>query len=76
MPAPTTVTVQQFARRVGLPDTPVILDVRIPDDVAADPRTLPGAVARNFRSVADWAGEFTGRDVVVVCQRGLKLSEG
>ncbi len=76
MPAPTTVTVQQFARRVGLPDTPVILDVRIPDDVAADPRTLPGAVARDFRKVAEWAGDFAGRDVVVVCQRGMKLSEG
>ena len=76
MPAPTKMTPQQLARRIGLPDTPVLIDVRIAEDVAADPRTLPGAVARDFRSVADWACDFAGRDVVVICQRGLKLSEG
>ena len=76
MPAPTTVTISQLARRVGMPDTPVVLDVRIPDDVAADPRILPGSATRNFRTVADWVGDFTGRNVVVVCQRGHKLSEG
>ena len=76
MTSPTTMTVQQLTRRIGLPDAPAIIDVRIPDDVAADPRILPGAVARDFRTVADWAGDFAGRDVVVICQRGMKLSEG
>ena len=76
MPSPTTMTVQQLGRRIGVPDAPTIIDVRIPDDVAADPRILPGAVARDFRTVADWACDFAGRDVVVLCQRGLKLSEG
>lgn len=76
MPSPTTMTVQQLSRRIGVPDAPTIIDVRIPDDVAADPRILPGAVARDFRTVADWACDFAGRDVVVLCQRGLKLSEG
>jgi rhodanese-related sulfurtransferase len=69
-------TVQQLTRRIGLPDAPAIIDVRIPDDVAEDPRILPGAVARDFRTVADWAGDFAGRDVVVICQLGMKLSEG
>ena len=76
MPSPTTMTALQLSRRIGLPDAPVILDVRIAEDIAADPRTLPGSVARDFRRVAEWAGDFTGQDVVVVCQRGLKLSEG
>ena len=76
MPSPTTMTVQQLTRRIGLPDAPAIIDVRIPDDVAEDPRILPGAVARDFRTVADWAGDFAGRDVVVICQLGMKLSEG
>ena len=76
MPSPTTMTALQLSRRIGLPDVPVILDVRIAEDIAADPRTLPGSVARDFRSVTEWAGDFTGQDVVVVCQRGLKLSEG
>ena len=28
MPAPTIVTVPQLARRIGLPDAPVLIDVR------------------------------------------------
>jgi len=76
MPAPTIVTTQQLARRIGLPDAPTIIDVRTPEDAAADPRFLPGALRRSHRDVADWAGGFAGRDVTVVCQKGLKLSQG
>ncbi len=76
MPAPTIVTTQQLVRRIGLPDAPTIIDVRTPEDAAADPRFLPGALRRSHRDVADWAGGFAGRDVTVVCQKGLKLSQG
>lgn len=76
MPSHTSITVQQLARQVGLPGAPVILDVRTPDDVADDPRLLPASDRRSHAEVADWAPEFDDRDVVVVCQRGLKLSEG
>ena len=76
MPAPTIVTVQHFARRIGLPDAPVLIDLRTEEDAAADPRFLPGAIRRSHRDVADWAGAFAGRDVAVVCQKGLKLSQG
>jgi len=68
MASPTTMTALQLSRRIGLPDAPVILDVRIAEDVAADLRCLPGANARHFRSVPTWAGEFTVRNVVVSCQ--------
>lgn len=76
MPAPSSITVQQLARRIGLPDAPVIVDVRIDQDEAADPRFLPGAIRRSHKDVADWAAAFAGRDVTVVCQKGLKLSQG
>jgi rhodanese-related sulfurtransferase len=76
MPAPTIVTVQQLARRIGLPDAPVLIDVRIPEDAAADPRFIPGAIRRDHADVATWAGGFAGREVAVVCQKGLKLSQG
>jgi rhodanese-related sulfurtransferase len=73
---PFTISPQQLARRIGLPDTPVLLDVRTEEDAAADPRLLPASLRRNHATVADWAPGLRGRAVVVLCQRGLKLSEG
>lgn len=71
-----SISAAKLSRLVGLPDAPVIIDVRIPEDIAADPRLLPNADQRSHKDVADWAGAYAGRRVVVSCQRGLKLSEG
>ena len=42
MPSTTEITVSQLSRLVGLPNAPTIVDVRVDEDVAADPRLLPG----------------------------------
>jgi rhodanese-related sulfurtransferase len=76
MPANTLITVPQFSRLVGLPNTPPIVDVRIDDDYRADPRLVPGSIRRDYRAVGSWAPEYRGKSVVVVCLRGQKLSEG
>ena len=76
MPAPDTITAPQLSRLIGLPDAPLLLDVRTDEDYAADPRLLPASFRRDFRTAAAWAGDHAGRSVVVVCQRGLKLSQG
>lgn len=76
MPSLATISVAQLLRLIGTPDAPVIIDARIDEDVARDPRILPSAIAHDFRSVASWAPRYAGRSVVVVCQRGLKLSQG
>jgi rhodanese-related sulfurtransferase len=76
MPATTRITTQQLSRLVGLPNSPSVVDVRIDDDYRDDPRLVPGALRRDYRSVADWAAQYRGRSVVVVCHRGQKLSEG
>ena len=76
MPSPTEITVQQLSRRIGLPDAPAIVDVRIDEDFAADPRLIPGSRRRDFRAAAEWAPEYVGRPVVVSCHRGKKLSQG
>lgn len=76
MPAPDTITTTQLARLIGLPDAPVLLDVRTPEDHAADHRLLPASFRRDHRDVTTWAADHAGRHVVVVCQRGLKLSQG
>ena len=76
MLAPDIITASQLSRLIGTPEMPRILDVRTEEDFASNPRTLPGSVRRDFRSVSDWAGEFGAGPVTVVCQRGLKLSQG
>lgn len=76
MSSNTQITPAQLSRLVGTPDAPTLIDVRIPDDVALDPRILPAAHQRSHENVADWARDHAGRRVVVTCQRGLKLSEG
>jgi rhodanese-related sulfurtransferase len=76
MPSTTTITVPQLSRLVGLPGAPTIIDVRIDEDYNSDPRLLPASIRRDFKTVAELAGEFTGRRVVVVCLKGQKLSQG
>ena len=76
MPMPDTITVSQLVRLLGTPDAPIVIDVRIDQDVAADPRVLPVSIRRSHRDVAGWAADFAGKQTVVVCQRGAKLSQG
>lgn len=76
MPSNLEISAAQLMRRIGLPDAPMLIDVRVPEDVAADPRRLPASQWRDYRQAANWAGDFAGCDVVVICQKGLKLSHG
>jgi rhodanese-related sulfurtransferase len=71
-----TIPVEKLVRLVGIPKCPAIIDVQTDEDFAADRLLIPGAVRRPFASVGDWAPEFKGRSAVVVCQKGLKLSQG
>jgi hypothetical protein len=68
MPSTTEITVSQLSRLVGLPRAPAIVDVRLDEDFAADPRLLPGASRRPYQKVAAWAQDCAGASVIVVCQ--------
>jgi rhodanese-related sulfurtransferase len=76
MPSLHEITVAQLSRLVGTPEAPIIVDVRVPDHRAEDPRFIPCAVERDFRTVSQWGTSFAGRRLVAVCERGLKLSHG
>jgi rhodanese-related sulfurtransferase len=76
MPAPNQITPAQLARLIGTPDAPVVLDVRLKDDAAADPRRIPTAIALSHEDAGDAAQRLAGQRVVVTCQKGRKLSEG
>lgn len=72
MAGPNSIAPAQLARQIGTPDCPVILDVRLPEDRANDPRLIPTS------QVCDYGAPVApqGAKVVVTCQRGRKLSEG
>jgi rhodanese-related sulfurtransferase len=72
----TLISQDKLARLIGRPDCPALIDVQIDEDFAADPRLVPGAVRRPFPAVSAWAPAFAGRSAVVICQKGLKLSQG
>jgi len=76
MPSPDIITPAKLARRIGLPEALILMDVRTPEDFVADPRALPGARRASHGDVADWAESFRGRAVVGIGQKGLKLSQG
>lgn len=61
---------------VGTPTAPVILDLRIDEDVAAAPFVIPGAVRHPFLDVENLTPSLEGRAVVIYCQKGKKISQG
>ncbi len=76
MPSPNTITVSQLKRLVGLPDCPVIVDVRLDEDFDQDPYFIPSAFRHSFTDIDTLAARLVGRKAIVVCWKGLKLSEG
>ncbi|TQV77883.1 chromate resistance protein ChrB domain-containing protein [Denitrobaculum tricleocarpae] len=76
MTSPTEITVNQLSRLIGLPSAPAIVDIRIDEDYALDPRLIPGSRRRNYRETSQWMTDYAGRKVIVICHRGKKLSQG
>lgn len=76
MSSNTSTSVEKLARLIGRPDCPRLIDVCTDEDFACDPRLIPGAVRRRHTDVDSWAGDVMGRETVVICQKGRKLSEG
>ncbi|MCB1510086.1 MAG: chromate resistance protein [Hyphomicrobiaceae bacterium] len=76
MSSPDSISVSNLAKLIGTPAAPIIVDVCIDEDFAADPRLVPTAIRHPFKTIDTLATRLAGRKVVVVCQKGLKLSQG
>lgn len=76
MPAVNKISPEKLSRLIGTPKSPALIDVRTGEDFAAHPKLVPGSVRRPFAEVTAWAAEFSGKSAVVICDKGLKLSEG
>lgn len=76
MPAPNEITVPQLLRKIGLPDAPVIVDISIDPDFADDPYLIPGSFRHPHTDIEGLKARLNGRACVILCQRGIKLSQG
>ena len=75
MPSFLEITPDKLARIIGTPALPTVIDVRIDDDFASDPRRIPGSIRRDFRQVTEWGADISG-PAIVLCQKGQKLGHG
>ncbi|AWI56131.1 chromate resistance protein ChrB domain-containing protein [Sinorhizobium fredii] len=71
-----SISPEKLARLVGTPKAPVLIDVRDEDDFTADPYLVPASFHRTHSDAPQWADEYNGQWVVVLCKHGGKLSEG
>lgn len=74
MPQFGQITPVQAFRLIGTPDAPTVFDVRTAEDIAALPRLIPTSRLVSHKDVAALT-DAPGR-AIVVCTKGLKLSEG
>lgn len=76
MPSPSEITVSQLSRLIGTPNVPILIDVCIDEDFADDPRFIPGAFRHSAHDIAALVPKLNGQSVVVICQKGKKMSQG
>lgn len=76
MPSPNQITVEQLNQLIGTPECPVLVDVCIDQDFNEDPRLIPTAFRHPFSQLHELIPRLENRKVVVICQKGLKLSAG
>ncbi|ANM11228.1 sulfurtransferase [Rhizobium leguminosarum bv. trifolii] len=76
MPSFLEISADKLSRLIGTPGAPRIIDVRTQEDFGLDPRLVPGSVRLDHAEVASWVGSVDADAVVVVCQKGSKLSHG
>jgi rhodanese-related sulfurtransferase len=67
----TTISAEAAYARLGLPGTPVVVDVRDEHSYAAEPRIIPGARRGDPAHIPQWTRTLSRNDVVLIyCQRG------
>ncbi len=76
MAAPNEISVSQLLRLIGTPAAPVIVDISIDPDHAADPYLIPGSFRHPHTDLAGIKLRVGAAPCVITCQKGIKLSQG
>lgn len=61
-----TVPSQSVYETLGLTDSPVLIDIRSEEHLAAQPRIIPGALCKRAQDVREWAQTLPHRSTVIV----------
>ena len=76
MTAPNTISIDKLVRLIGTPKCPTLIDVRLDDELAADPYLIPSSRHRTLEKLAI-SPEAPGTEpAVVICQEGTSHSQG
>lgn len=76
MPSPTEITISQLARLIGLPNSPLLIDVRPEDTFTRNPYLIPGAIPRSDTRTKELFPMIGKRNVIVICENGGASSQG
>ncbi|WP_420862803.1 chromate resistance protein ChrB domain-containing protein [Algirhabdus cladophorae] len=76
MPALNALTPAVLNRFIGTPTCPVLIDICTDEDFALDPQLIPTSRRHPFKQIETLVPELQGQSVVIICQKGLKLSQG
>ena len=76
MAAPNEISCKNLLRLIGLPDSPLVVDICTDDDFAEDSYLIPGSIKHPHSDLDGLIARLAGRPVIVSCQKGLKLSQG
>lgn len=76
MAAPNEITPAQLLRLIGTANAPRLVDISIDEDFAEDPYLIPGSFRHSHREIDGLKARLAGQSCVLICQRGIKLSQG
>lgn len=70
------ISVSELNQLIGTPTCPAIIDICIEEDFCADPYLIPGSRRHRHDDVQGLIRALGDQAAVIVCQKGLKLSQG
>jgi rhodanese-related sulfurtransferase len=70
------ISLDKLSRLIGTPKRTALVDVRLDEDFADDPRLIPGSIRRAATNPSDWVASLAAQSAVVISRRGDGLSAG
>jgi rhodanese-related sulfurtransferase len=74
MSAINTISAEKLLRLIGTHACPAIIDARGDSESRRDERMVPSSLRKESRSVTEWATDFVGQSVIVLCEDGIVSS--